>query len=295
MIDFKNEKCPVCDVLIKDGDDIVVCPDCGAPHHRACWFELSHCANQEKHADGFEWKSQSAQILSRLTELENEEIRRQESEEQVELRTLETDKTAYIQTYMNSIQINGVSHDDEIEGIKIRDYIMFMGMGAHYYLPVFYRMSKTKSPISFNLSAGILAPLNQYYRRMNGFGIFLFLIMIIVSLPMILIVMSEFDGMKLWLESMSISVDYLYKLQNSLSYMSFAVTILICLFNDRIYFKFVTKKIKALKEQYKDRTDYLNAIVRIGRPSIFRMIANSAISVLLFLIMIYVVILIVQS
>ena len=29
--------CPVCKVKFKDDDDIVVCPACGAPHHRSCY------------------------------------------------------------------------------------------------------------------------------------------------------------------------------------------------------------------------------------------------------------------
>ncbi|MCH5303861.1 MAG: DUF2628 domain-containing protein [Ruminococcus sp.] len=52
-MDFKNIKCPVCNSQFKDGDDIVVCPECGAPHHRECYENLNHCAFEDKHSEGF--------------------------------------------------------------------------------------------------------------------------------------------------------------------------------------------------------------------------------------------------
>ena len=31
---YNNCVCPVCKKQFEDGDDIVVCPECGTPHHR---------------------------------------------------------------------------------------------------------------------------------------------------------------------------------------------------------------------------------------------------------------------
>ena len=36
-------------------DDIVVCPDCGAPYHRACYEKQGGCVYADKHGTGFEW------------------------------------------------------------------------------------------------------------------------------------------------------------------------------------------------------------------------------------------------
>ena len=49
--------CPVCNNRFTENDDIVVCPDCGTPHHRACWYSLSHCVNEDRHAQGFSFKA----------------------------------------------------------------------------------------------------------------------------------------------------------------------------------------------------------------------------------------------
>ena len=55
-MEFKGLKCPVCDIPFKDGDDIVVCPECGAPHHRECWEEENRCAFADKHGDDFDYE-----------------------------------------------------------------------------------------------------------------------------------------------------------------------------------------------------------------------------------------------
>ena len=58
-MEFNGIKCPVCQEEFKDGDDIVVCPECGAPHHRACYEKENRCAFEDKHSEGFEYDSQS--------------------------------------------------------------------------------------------------------------------------------------------------------------------------------------------------------------------------------------------
>lgn len=56
MPSYKNQKCPVCNQEFKDGDDIVTCPICGTPHHRECYNKIGHCFNEDKHAQGYEFK-----------------------------------------------------------------------------------------------------------------------------------------------------------------------------------------------------------------------------------------------
>lgn len=58
-MNFSEYKCPVCDKQFKDGDDIVVCPICGAPHHRECYEADNRCAFSDKHDEGFEFGKSS--------------------------------------------------------------------------------------------------------------------------------------------------------------------------------------------------------------------------------------------
>lgn len=52
---YTGYTCPVCSNKFEEKDDVVVCPVCGTPHHRACWQSLGHCINEDKHAEGFAW------------------------------------------------------------------------------------------------------------------------------------------------------------------------------------------------------------------------------------------------
>ncbi|MBR5558749.1 MAG: DUF2628 domain-containing protein [Oscillospiraceae bacterium] len=48
--------CPVCHKTFADGDDVVVCPVCGAPHHRECYKQQGGCGLEENHAKGIAWE-----------------------------------------------------------------------------------------------------------------------------------------------------------------------------------------------------------------------------------------------
>ena len=41
--------CVRCHAILFEEDDVVTCPICGAPHHRACYQALGHCALEELH------------------------------------------------------------------------------------------------------------------------------------------------------------------------------------------------------------------------------------------------------
>ena len=53
---YKDINCAFCGEPFQETDDVVVCPVCGTPHHRACWTAQQHCANEALHEQGFEWK-----------------------------------------------------------------------------------------------------------------------------------------------------------------------------------------------------------------------------------------------
>ena len=44
-----KKSCSVCHAYLFEEDDVVYCPDCGAPHHRDCYNKVGHCALEEFH------------------------------------------------------------------------------------------------------------------------------------------------------------------------------------------------------------------------------------------------------
>ena len=56
MFKYSGASCPVCHKKFTEDDDIVVCPDCGAPHHRACYMQNGRCALADSHGSGKAWQ-----------------------------------------------------------------------------------------------------------------------------------------------------------------------------------------------------------------------------------------------
>lgn len=40
-----GKRCPICRLDYRTGDEVVICPRCGVPHHKECWFEHEFCSN----------------------------------------------------------------------------------------------------------------------------------------------------------------------------------------------------------------------------------------------------------
>ncbi len=52
---YEGIHCPICNKEFTETDDIVVCPECGAPHHRECYLKNGKCAFADKHGTGETW------------------------------------------------------------------------------------------------------------------------------------------------------------------------------------------------------------------------------------------------
>lgn len=56
--------CPVCGIIMREQDDVVVCPECATPHHRECWFKNGKCINEALHSETYVWSPDSAQPVN---------------------------------------------------------------------------------------------------------------------------------------------------------------------------------------------------------------------------------------
>lgn len=55
-MDYKGLKCSVCGKPFSENDDIVVCPECGAPYHRDCYAKAGKCVYSDRHGTPDAWK-----------------------------------------------------------------------------------------------------------------------------------------------------------------------------------------------------------------------------------------------
>lgn len=61
MFFYEGLSCPVCGKPFEEGEDIVACPQCGAPHHRDCWKREGHCHFADAHGTAQQWSRERAQ------------------------------------------------------------------------------------------------------------------------------------------------------------------------------------------------------------------------------------------
>ena len=190
-MEFTQYSCPVCGERFKNGDDVVVCPDCGAPHHRQCYEKLDNCFFADKHREGFNFESSGSGEDSGSDEAAEGVIKCPRCQ-------AENDRTAfYCKTcgfpfnsedrtngdgpdrtdqQTNRAQgmpfgfgtagnpmydpLAGLKSDDEIaDNVKVGEAAKFIGKSTPYYLPMFSRLKQYGSA-RFNFSAVFHLPQN---------------------------------------------------------------------------------------------------------------------------------------
>ena len=52
---YTGSVCDGCGLVLKEDDDVVVCPECGTPQHRECYKKENRCVNYHRHSENFEW------------------------------------------------------------------------------------------------------------------------------------------------------------------------------------------------------------------------------------------------
>lgn len=72
MFFYEGQSCPVCGQRFAETDDIVTCPVCGAPHHRACWQAEGHCHFEATHGTPEQWSRNSQTPTQEATQTTGE-------------------------------------------------------------------------------------------------------------------------------------------------------------------------------------------------------------------------------
>lgn len=202
MFDYQGCKCPVCQQPFAESDDIVVCPDCGAPYHRGCYQKNAGCLFAGRHAPGFEWKPAPGEcpaaeapqapgaapdtpeiacaacgamnpVAGLFCETCGAPLHK--GAPRYDPTSAERSPAAYGPASAppaDPFQMDAVPPefrvrpDEEIDGISARDWAAYLGKNASYYLLNFKRISATGRKMSLCFSAFLFGPLYFFYRKM---------------------------------------------------------------------------------------------------------------------------------
>ncbi|MBQ6624420.1 MAG: DUF2628 domain-containing protein [Clostridia bacterium] len=183
---YENEKCVVCGELFKEGDKIVVCPDCGTPHHRECYENNGECACEKLHNDGYVWKKSDDEILNQTNE---NPISNDNNEKKIcPFCGTENDKRAFVcvqcraplleiekQYQSQHIMIDGecVSTQEFIDSdntVNVGQASVYIKSNKERFIKSFLKAKFTKGRQKFNWAAFFFNPYWFFYRKMYAPG-----------------------------------------------------------------------------------------------------------------------------
>lgn len=173
--------CPVCSSIFVEGDDVVVCPKCGTPHHRKCWADIGHCANEDKHYQGFVWINPLKDVPKTIDEEKPEGTSLKEEIEN-EIKEIKQGVPFDNEELMKMGGFRIIGGDEIIGDIKVSQYGAYVDKNKHNYIPKFYRINKTKRKFAWNWSAFFFSIPWLFYRKMNALGVILAAFLMIVPI-----------------------------------------------------------------------------------------------------------------
>ena len=190
-ISVEGQKCPVCGAYIFDNDDLVFCPECGAPHHRDCYEALGHCAYKDKHGtdEGYKpvAKVEEKQEPSVQYKAEPPKKRCRFCGEELSLNETvchNCGRPQAAQQFGANIYVDpmgGVLPNEDIDGVLAEDVRRFVAVNTQRYLPRFKAMSQGKKS-SWNWAAFLIPNVWFFYRKMYLSGVLFSLLLITASL-----------------------------------------------------------------------------------------------------------------
>lgn len=259
---YVDEKCPICSEPFREQDDIVICPECGAPYHRDCYKEQGSCIHTEKHGE-YEWKGDKQILKERCENLHSARMKAISESDDEEIDVYRVTSLEEFREAMDKRLLKQQKDFPEVEEVTAEELIKFCGKNAAYYLPVFRDIAKYGKILKLNFAAFVFFPLHCFFRRMNLFGaITLFAIMSMMEARILLADSNNILG--LTPEMASICTVLVMSV-------ILAALVFVLMFFNYFYFRFAIKKIKNVKSEYASlsRQEILRRIAEAGRPSIF--------------------------
>jgi DNA-directed RNA polymerase subunit RPC12/RpoP len=287
---YKGEKCVACDKVFTVDDDVVVCPECGSPHHRECYKAANKCANSDFHAEKKKWRPSVHVVPERPSDTEikvcpacrfpnfgNDDTCARCGKKlggdpagAEDILQKETD-TAYgeMQNEMeNERPFLGFNPNEDMGGATLKEVTQFVCTNTIYYIPIFKHMKDFGSKISFNLSCLIFPYFYFANRKMWGWAVISAIISIFFNTPSYILWLGKNIGSD---DNTEAFLSMIYDHQSSLeildTYFGIAgwiTSIIFCLFGNWLYYRHTIRHIRRMKDQNAGDTVPAEKIISAG-------------------------------
>ncbi|MDD6175211.1 MAG: RING finger protein [Firmicutes bacterium] len=290
MFKYEGAKCPVCHAYLMEDDDIVVCPECGAPHHRECWKSIGHCGCEQLHAEGKTWAmpakedpapdAQGVKKLCPACHAPNAPdalfCSRCGSPMQQEAPFSggaypgapggQPGQQGGPMPYggfqpMVIDPLGGVAPDEEIDGVQAKDLALVVGQNSAYYLPRFREISKGNHRFFPNFTAFLFNVPWMFFRRMVWPAIAVLLLELALNIPnawLMVRVLTDANFSSASISAQFQNVTYLCSMAQ------FALNFVICIFANKFYMKQCVRMAKELRENSADDESFAEQAKKRG-------------------------------
>ena len=191
---YEGLSCPVCTKTFLPDEDIVVCPQCGLPHHRACWKSIGRCYADNKHGTSEQWSRNAVHTEAAASAATNANIcpkcgaaNAQYAEfcsrcgcdlspDDWHSATVASDAREYA-PYRASSNSYGTP-SESLGGVSTEELAAVVGNNTSYYIPRFQRMNRGQSG-GWNWATFLLSPFWLFYRKQYLLGVIYFCVYVL--------------------------------------------------------------------------------------------------------------------
>ncbi len=289
---YQGIDCPICKRPLENGEPIVICPDCGTPYHKSCVNTVGHCIHEDWHTSGKTFELPTAE---EKTEADEEKYAADEEKRCSRCGTMNPVGGLFCMVCGNPLTshrqqqgqgdmaqsyhqphrqmpydpyntpFGGVSADEQIAEIPVRDWAIFIGQNTAYFIPKFKDTVDHAKSTGFNFVAMLLGGIYLMYRKMYLWGALLLAFRLLITVPGLLL---QLDIMREMMGAGPIYTnDTVILLNNICGAVNLVVMGLCGAFANRLYLWHCKKKIGQLQQKFKDDTQYRAGLTQTGSVS----------------------------
>ena len=248
MQEYQGQPCLICGQVFTESDDIVTCPECGTPYHRACWKETGHCVNAPLHVSGGSWQ------INRQKEAAAERSAEKRAEQEAQAAERENGEQPRMlnASLYDGVRLNpndpcvGLDPNEQMDGVTMGDVAEFVSTNRFYYLPLFRLMKQTGRKFSFNLICLLFPDFYFANRKMWLLSLGTMLLNVLLDIPTAVLYLTQYYNISLpWVDAAGTGFEQLYNIAGMLW---LAFKMFCCLFANYLYYRFAVRKIGKIKK-----------------------------------------------
>lgn len=286
MSNYIGVRCPICNKKFSEADDIVVCPVCGAPHHRTCYDEKKQCAFIEDHLSGKEWSDPAGTVPPHEQKKDGQSKTCQRCGTDNPKDTVfcsacgnpmtieppkykDDDSQAHqwvfpgftMQIDSISMLYGGVNPDDKIDDENVADIAKYVGSGSGYYIPRFKIMSEKGHSLMPNFAALFFHFFYYFYRKMYLVGTLMLALYMLSMIPNFIYTKEVFP---LLMQQMGYAVtntvevnqtliDHYFWLAGVTRTINFVIGVVVSMIANRLYYSHTIKAVHQIRKSAEDQ------------------------------------------